>query len=78
MKIVINGKEEQLQDGINVTELLTSRKILPEMVSIELNGEILHRKKFQETQLSEGDKLEFLYYMGGGAFSSHLKGYDDE
>lgn len=66
MKITINGKEEELQDGVNMTDLLTSRKIRAEMVSIELNGEILHRDKFSATQLSEGDKLEFLYYMGGG------------
>ncbi len=67
MKVTINGKQEQLQGNINVADLLASRKIRPEMVSVELNGAILHRAKFGATQLSEGDKLEFLYYMGGGS-----------
>ena len=66
MKIIVNGKPEQLQDKITVADLLVSRKIRPEMVSVELNGAIVHRGKFAATQLSEGDKVEFLYYMGGG------------
>jgi len=66
MKVMINGKEEQLQEGMNVADLLAFRKIRPEMVSVELNGAILHRDKFGTTPLSAGDKMEFLYYMGGG------------
>jgi thiamine biosynthesis protein ThiS len=67
MKVTLNGKAEQLQDKINVADLLVSRKIRPEMVSVELNGAIVHRGKFATTELSEGDKVEFLYYMGGGS-----------
>ena len=66
MKVTLNGKAEQLQDQTSVADLLISRKIRPEMVSVELNGAILHRSKFGVTQISEGDKVEFLYYMGGG------------
>ena len=66
MKIKINGKEEQLQDGISVADLLKSRKIRVEMVSVELNDAILHRDQFPTTSLKEGDRVEFLYYMGGG------------
>ena len=66
MKVTLNGKAEQLQDQTSVADLLISRKIRPEMVSVELNGAILHRSKFGATQISEGDKVEFLYYMGGG------------
>ena len=66
MKVMINGKGEELQDGISVAELLAFRKIRAEMISVELNGAILHRGKFGSTRLSEGDKVEFIYYMGGG------------
>jgi sulfur carrier protein len=37
------------------------------MVSVEYNGEILDRGAFPSTTLKPGDKIEFLYYMGGGA-----------
>ena len=66
MMIKINGKEEALQEGLSVADLLTSRKIRFEMVSVELNDAILHRDQFAAASLKEGDRVEFIYYMGGG------------
>ena len=67
MKLVINGKDVQMPEGLTVTELLRDQKVKwPDMVSVELNGEILKRETFALTGLSEGDHLEFLYFMGGG------------
>jgi len=39
---------------------------MPDMVSVELNGQILKRSDFENTVLKDGDKAEFLYFMGGG------------
>ena len=39
---------------------------MPEMVSVELNGDILDRDAFDTTNLKEDDEVEFLYFMGGG------------
>ena len=44
-------------------------------VSVELNDAIVHRDQFAATQLKEGDRLEFIYYMGGGVEKS--KAYRD-
>jgi sulfur carrier protein len=38
------------------------------MVSVQLNGEIIDRNQYQAQTISEGDELDFLYFMGGGAF----------
>jgi sulfur carrier protein len=68
MKILANGNEIEATDGLSVTGLLADRKVsMPDMVSVELNGEILERKAFATTVLKEGDRVEFLYFMGGGA-----------
>ena len=40
---------------------------MPEMVSVEINGEILKRTEFETKALEDGDKVEFLYFMGGGS-----------
>jgi len=40
---------------------------MPEMVSVELNGQILKRGDFETTTLKNDDQVEFLYYMGGGS-----------
>ena len=67
MKLFVNGKEADFKSGITISELLTEQKVkMPEMVSVELNEEILKRSKFESTNLNEGDKVEFLYFMGGG------------
>lgn len=67
MQLTINGKEETVPDALTVIELLKMRGIeTPEMVSVELNDEILKRADFESTKLKENDQLEFLYFMGGG------------
>ena len=67
MKIVVNGKEVTSEDGLTVNELLVEQEVkMPDMVSVEVNGQILKRSNFETTVLKEGDKVEFLYFMGGG------------
>ena len=67
MKLTINGKGVETNGARTVTELLKEQKVKwPDMVSVELNGEILKRQSFPSAALDEGDKVEFLYFMGGG------------
>ena len=67
MKLTVNEDIIDVKDGINVIELLAERQVkMPEMVSVELNGEILDRNAFESTILKDGDSVEFLYFMGGG------------
>lgn len=71
MKLVINGKEVETQQGLTVAQLLEDQKVkMPEMVSVELNGQILDRQSFAARTVSQGDRLEFLYFMGGGCESN--------
>ena len=67
MKLTLNGEETDLGDALTVTELLADQNVkMPDMVSIEINGEIVKRSDFEGTVLADGDKVEFLYFMGGG------------
>lgn len=67
MQITANGKPTEVTGGITIEELLREQKVAtPEYVSVELNGEILDRENFATTIVLEGDKVEFLYFMGGG------------
>ncbi|MEK9656765.1 MAG: sulfur carrier protein ThiS [bacterium] len=68
MKLKINGEEETIdRETLTVTDLLTVKEVkMPDMVSVELNGEMLERDTFETTSLKEGDEIEFLYFMGGG------------
>ena len=68
MKLTINGEKVELaEESLNVSELLKKRDVkMPDMVSVEYNGEMLDRENFDSTIVKEGDELEFLYFMGGG------------
>jgi len=71
MNLVINGKETNINDGLTVNQLLARENVqMPDMVSVELNGQILKRTRFEETVLKDDDKVEFLYFMGGGSVSN--------
>jgi len=66
MQIKVNGKKEELQ-GTTLTDLLKAKNIEPQMVTIELNGKMVERAQRDQTPLKDGDELELIYFMGGGA-----------
>ena len=70
MKLIVNGKETEFNTELSVSGLLVEQKVkMPDMVSVELNDQILKRSDFEDTVLKDGDKVEFLYFMGGGNWS---------
>ena len=67
MKFIVNGKEIEFDTELTVSELLIEQNVkMPDMVSVELNGQILKKSEFDTKSISDGDKIEFLYFMGGG------------
>ncbi|MGC6367549.1 MAG: sulfur carrier protein ThiS [Candidatus Marinamargulisbacteria bacterium] len=68
MKLQINGESETIEkESITISDLLAYKEVkMPEMVSVELNGDILDRDAFGTTNLKDDDQVEFLYFMGGG------------
>ena len=67
MKIKLNGKEQQIQDGLTVSDLLLKWKVRPELVTVEVNETILQKLDYEAAKLKEGDNVEFVFYMGGGS-----------
>lgn len=65
MQVKINGKPEEISGG-TVLDLLQAKKIEPQMVAIEVNDTVIDRNLLATTSLNEGDRVEFLFYMGGG------------
>jgi sulfur carrier protein len=69
MVIKINGEPETLaQQRVTVAELLSLKKVeMPEMVSVQLNGEFVERQAYASAEVKDRDEVDFLYFMGGGA-----------
>lgn len=67
-KIYVNGEAQEVSLPLNVTELIKQNNVQqPEMVSVQVNEEFADRDNWDTIQLSEGDSIDFLYFMGGGS-----------
>lgn len=66
MQLTINGKPETLEVS-TVLDVLKTKDIDPQLVAVELNTQMVDRELLGATSVKEGDKLEFLFFMGGGA-----------
>ncbi len=69
MKLTINGeKKEVASESMTVTELLANQGVeMPDMVSVQINGDFLERETFDSRAVRDGDEIDFLYFMGGGS-----------
>ncbi len=69
MKLTINGESKALEmHSLTVLDLLNQEKVsMPDTVSVQLNGTFVRPEAFASTALHEGDEVDFLYFMGGGA-----------
>lgn len=71
MQVKINGKQEDVKEN-SILDILKARNVEPEMVSVELNSQILDKKDYAATSIKDGDTIEFLYFMGGGVAKEAL------
>ena len=65
-KIQLNGDTYEINKGTNINELLNKLKIQKNKVAIEVNGEIVEKKKYHNLILNKDDKVEIVRFIGGG------------
>ena len=66
IKIKINGSLKSVKDNTNLSVLLKTLKIPLKKVAIELNREILDKKKLNKKILRNNDNIEIVHFIGGG------------
>ena len=66
IKIKVNGKIKSLNENNNLLNLINSLKIPIKKVAIELNEEIVDKKKLRKITLKKNDKIEIVHFIGGG------------
>ena len=66
IKIKINGKIKSIIQDSNLSMVLKNLKIPLNKVAIELNEEIIDKKKISKTKLKKNDKIEIVHFIGGG------------
>ena len=66
IKIKVNGKITTIVDKIPLAELIKDLKIPLRKVAIELNKEIIDKKKIRKIKLKNNDNMEIVHFIGGG------------
>ena len=66
IKIKINGSFKFVKDNTNLYDFLNTLKIPLKKVAIELNQQILDKKKLNKQILRDNDKIEIVHFIGGG------------
>ena len=71
MTLTINGEHRDFNSISTVSDLLQQLGMKPDRVAVELNRELVPRERWASANLSDGDKLEIVHFVGGGALESY-------
>jgi len=67
MRLIINGDARDFSDELTLSGLVEQLGMKAERVAIELNRDIVPRGQWPATALRDGDRLEIVHFVGGGA-----------
>jgi sulfur carrier protein len=68
MRVLLNGEPHELDDGANVSDAVqaTGAQADGRGVAAAVDGEVVPRGRWTDTQLSEGQRIEVLQAVQGG------------
>ena len=68
MFIKVAGEKKEYPEGLTVKELIEQEDVeTPQYVTVTINDEFIESGAFESIEVKDGDEVEFLYFMGGGA-----------
>ena len=67
MKLIINGEGKNFSSPLSLSSLIEQLGMKQDRVAVELNLNIVPRERWAETNLADGDRLEIVHFVGGGA-----------
>lgn len=66
MRVNVNGRDEEIPPGTTVADLIGRFNLQPRQVAVEINRDLVPRRTFAETSITEGDQIEIVTLVGGG------------
>jgi len=72
LQITLNGDTHEVAGPLTVSELLAQLQIDARRVAVEHNLVVLKREAYDRTTVREGDEVEIVNFVGGGARDSGL------
>ena len=66
IKIKVNGKFKSIPYIYKISDLVKDLEIPLKKVAIELNQEIIDKKRISKIILKKNDNIEIVHFIGGG------------
>jgi sulfur carrier protein len=66
MNVLINGESREIPEGLNVRQLLEHLELPVELMLVEHNQEALLKRRWDQTPVAEGDRVELVRVVAGG------------
>jgi sulfur carrier protein len=66
MKILINGANRELPEGITISQMIEHLSLPPRRMAIEVNKQVIRKQDWESTKLDERDAIEIVHFVGGG------------
>jgi len=66
IKIKLNGRSKTINENSTLLNIIKNFKVPLKKVAIELNQEIVDKKKLKYINLKQNDKIEIVHFIGGG------------
>ena len=66
MKILVNGEEKTVPEGLRLSELIASLALEGNRYAVEVNEELIPRTEHEQHLLEEQDRVEIVRAIGGG------------
>ncbi|MCS7277050.1 MAG: sulfur carrier protein ThiS [Dehalococcoidia bacterium] len=67
IRVVINGREQSLERPLTVAEYVSSLPVNQRWLAVARNGEVVPRHRWPEVVIQDGDVIEVVRMVGGGA-----------
>lgn len=65
--VTINGRKVDLDGPARLIDYLQSRGLAGKPIAVAVNGNVLRREEFDGVTLADGDRVEIVRPVGGGA-----------
>jgi thiamine biosynthesis protein ThiS len=78
LRIEVNGEAREVEQGATLDDLVRQLALAPERLALERNREVVRRADWPLITLAEGDRIEIVHFVGGGAVKQNSESRSQE
>jgi sulfur carrier protein len=71
MNVTVNGKRRNVTNGASngsdISSFLRALDVNPRLVAVAINGDVIAKDQYDTARVREGDAVEIVRMVGGGA-----------